>query len=787
MLLAYSVRVGVKMSFSRRDFLSTLSWSALFLGAGLPGCGSASNSALFPGQGGGQSVGDKAVSGVVDLSQIGGSGLQVQSAFLPGSPVVDGGFATRTSQQGAQVLFVTDGQSKVRALTVSLPDDASLRFDAASSALGLMFLTLGILTVDPQEARQRLTTLRSLVPWNALITFLIANLPTRSIQDLFQDASFLNLRQALVDAFQAQAAVTPKAGAGTGFIEATFDKDKSRVDLSNYGWRFVSLIRQELDIPPHETGHAVCNLEGTSNPLDGAPDNRPRNLISGVNPISWGNLFSAQVNTPGSAHETVVIPSSVTHLNYWSEGIGLGSLSLPLPATIAAQEFEYSGADFCTVFFYCFFPLLDILGAGGALLKEYQVVADLGLAALSTYGNLLGLVAAVHSGDNANYSASLSDLLTAMVATGALVTTYVASPAVAAVFGLLSTVAGLAGTVFSAANIAAFVNSVSQSPNISTVNLTLRAPQYLKVVLEHEDYDQGCVNSQGDVLYRTLYEAPTNPLDPPSIHSVIWLRYNSGTDFAELDSFSELAFLPGRGLSNDRNFCYLTGSPHAYQGDTTGTVEIPAAPGQGAPRPTWINDFGAIVGIDPGGDFWLRKDGQTIALDYRTTLGAGGQLIGFPFINNLGQVLGVLQQGDLFRAFVIDTRVDQPPEVLFETTEVIYPFGWTTGGKVYFNNDLGIRIWQGGTFETLAGPEYFGVSVNNNDQVLCYGPNATLNLSGDPVLLSGGQTLIVRDLVDAPFTEVIGLVPIQIADSGHILLSGANADNRGVGYLLNPR
>lgn len=135
----------------RRDFLRTLASGAMLLAGGnmLAGCG-----------GGGGSVGGRTttVTGTVNMSQIGGSGLAIQTAIEANAPVsAQGTFSTQTSASASHLIFVTDGASKVRAVGIANPLTAqTMPLDATSTALVLVMITPGILTFDPTQTNQRI-------------------------------------------------------------------------------------------------------------------------------------------------------------------------------------------------------------------------------------------------------------------------------------------------------------------------------------------------------------------------------------------------------------------------------------------------------------------------------------------------------------------------------------------------------------------------------------------------------------------------------------------------------
>ena len=370
--------VGPGGPVGRRDFLST---SAL-LGISLAmwGCGSASNDSSFTGFGSGTPPQSSAsVTGRVDLSQFGTTDLKVQSAFQ-GDAVVDSGgaFLSSVLTDATQLIFITDSQNRIRGLALSLPGQP-LIVDATSTAMGLLFLTPGLLESEPQEAAKRIALLSASPAFQQLVDFLITRLQQTPLEDLATDAQFRALVQACLDFYLQSLQVSPKASPkvitdDANLLQAElFDPEAGKLEhkavLGNGGWRFLTVIRQELDNVNTEYAGAPHELAKLVDPATLSFFSIP-SLLSGATPISIGSMLRAlegpEILFIGSGTEILPLnhhPTTVT-IRYWFYGPGSIRPTFVLDKLPPILEEEFGGAAFSTsVFAYILLPLMDILGA----------------------------------------------------------------------------------------------------------------------------------------------------------------------------------------------------------------------------------------------------------------------------------------------------------------------------------------------------------------------------------------------------------------------------------------
>ncbi|HEY3999895.1 MAG TPA: hypothetical protein VGO93_13560, partial [Candidatus Xenobia bacterium] len=460
----------------RRQFFSMAANSALLtMMAALTGCGSGPGTGsglqgmLTTGggthAGGGNPAGGnpqtplegtQTRTGAIDITQVGGTGLLVQSAALMNQPAsgTDGSFSTFVSNNTVQLLLVQDGSAAIRAMALSQPDDSTLTINAQSTAIAMIFLTPGVLSTDPTIGSGLITTitqLPSFPPFEALVAKDLAN---GGVDGVAQDSEFLTLYgQVVTDllaGLQPQGSVKKRQGSGglTATLAPPVRREAtSTVTITNTEFRFVSALRENTDNTPTQIGDIVTPaLQGSQNPLPFLG----QNIISGANVFDWGNIATGQAGSPGTATEAIdlgQLASTITTITYWVDGLatGVGILQSELPpATITLTETAWQLARTmgCTLLLYGLCPLLDVVGAGGPFLQLvsksvkvaglladglYQILA--GAAGIDNA--ILGMVGAMNSvftgtisqvdGNLENVVASVINAIVALVGAAATV------------------------------------------------------------------------------------------------------------------------------------------------------------------------------------------------------------------------------------------------------------------------------------------------------------------------------------------------------------------------------
>lgn len=131
----------------------------------------------------------------------GGKNLFVLSTISGKIPVDESGnYKAEFSSQGAQLVFLTNDQGKMCASAISLPKNSGkVYFNAESTAKAFVFQTVGILSIEPQEAEERLTIIEQLKSFSELYVYIKTNLPKQDFTSLLTDSNFENLLQQCVN------------------------------------------------------------------------------------------------------------------------------------------------------------------------------------------------------------------------------------------------------------------------------------------------------------------------------------------------------------------------------------------------------------------------------------------------------------------------------------------------------------------------------------------------------------------------------------------------------------
>lgn len=373
---------------------------------GLSACSSSSGDGDSGGSSGASAV---PVPGTVNTKEIGGTNLTVQSAYGEGS-VGPTGFTISVSPESSQLLFVEDGNGAIRglafAVTRGVGEEQAIQIDATSTALGLIFVSPGLATTDPNLALTRISEFKALPSFAAVVTFLKSALPTQNlttlkdgqlndllstcITDWLKDEPIriaLRGQSSSASQFIASVAATirsvtswvvPIATAAPAPQEITqyeagkvrFSKPNSPsnpaavpVTIENGGYRFVKIYKVPYDL----------ENKVVFNELKEVPT--PPNNLKGIVPLGLTNIFVGRAGDPTTIQDTVNLSPSRSKVQYWIVGPGFGGLpsgDLPVEAGHSAHGFTnavdvLSGRN--TFIEYFVPPFMKVI-AGNALSDE---------------------------------------------------------------------------------------------------------------------------------------------------------------------------------------------------------------------------------------------------------------------------------------------------------------------------------------------------------------------------------------------------------------------------------
>lgn len=409
---------------NRRDFLKGAAGASL--GLVLGGCsggggGTAASGSGTPAAGGGGGggtgggstpVAGTPVLGVLDTSQIGGRGLSVLSPLqMDAFPGPGGSFETSVAADSAHVLFVRDESGAIRGMALTIPG-AGLTIDAASTALALVFLTPGIGTVDPATATVRVQQIQAAPSFGALVAALAALLSGADLPTAVADPGVKALLEAVAGEIPA-ARVSTLAARTVPFSELEafqdqpgglkilrdpeVDRPNAKFDLHNRGYRYVSVVRQALNLKGEVVATARPDLLGS--PFVSVVSS----VMGGINGLSVGNLVFGQVDSPAEVTDQYGIAPSVFPVDrtrYFFQGLGLSSHSDSFADDSVPEEVRdafnvnvggVSLSHLCdgfTFVYYVLFPFLEpVLGVVKLGTKTFdQVINMFGAAGVATAG-----------------------------------------------------------------------------------------------------------------------------------------------------------------------------------------------------------------------------------------------------------------------------------------------------------------------------------------------------------------------------------------------------------------
>jgi hypothetical protein len=304
--------------------------------------------------------------GKVDAASIGvqnPTDLQVQSVWddQPAPVNQNGEFTTKVSQTGTQLLLITDKENKLRGLTISLPSKSGKRAEVIpvtpkQVAQILVFITPGILTLEPDEARNRLSDIENLSSFPALQKFIEDILRQQHpLTDLITDPQLSSqlenyLTACVSEYFQkhplgttdvsgeirSDRAIQPGENTYCRFWTQVVDSshlNRTRINLYNSTWRFMIVYRLKTDA----SGNKSVDIPSSE-------------ILPGIKPVSLGLLFQIVADLfsgPGGSAigklEDYVDFTNITKVEYWGLGAGNPLKSKPAvpPEITSRTDYKY--------------------------------------------------------------------------------------------------------------------------------------------------------------------------------------------------------------------------------------------------------------------------------------------------------------------------------------------------------------------------------------------------------------------------------------------------------------
>jgi hypothetical protein len=444
---------------NRREFVRAASGSVLVLGLGelLASCGGG-------GGGGGGSQVTATVPATVNLNQIGGVGLKALT--IDGrNPTVSasGTFSQVASIIQAQLHLLVDSSGAVRSLSTTLgPGTTSVQHNASSTALGLVFLTTGIMTLDPMQASSRTAQVQALAGFGPLTSYLATKLSNSSLNSLGADAQLLALLgEAIADYFAANPLVKTALASSESTLSASWQG--TSVVIVNSGWRFVQVLREDQD----STGAQLTDFDPDDSGFIPAGG-----IVPGITGLSLGNIMHGTVGNPGQLSDGGNFTSNaeLAEVTYWVNGIGKASGQSP-PSPLQFTQF----AAVQTVIYYVVLPVVDIISGiysnfpGGAA----KLVGDTS-SKIGTLGAWLSLEQAASAGDLQAFSAALEDLLLAIAGLIAeVIALFLEGSVAAALAEIAGALLAMFAVGFAGFNLGNLINTWFKCQNVTAINVSV--------------------------------------------------------------------------------------------------------------------------------------------------------------------------------------------------------------------------------------------------------------------------------------------------------------------------
>ena len=343
------------------------------------------------------------ISGIVNTSEIGGTGLKVLSVYQLDCPVSDSKYKTIVSNKGSQLLFVKDENNNLRALTLSIIKDNKINImeaDAKSTALSLVFMTPGITTSVADSVNKIINKLNILNTFNAFASFLKTNISQNNLKDLLnRDESKKLLLSCImeysgIDTTKKKKYLSKESIDPDPYFSATLSGDYSKVELKNNNFRFVQVIRR--DLKQNDVEYSVSKV---------------MDVMGGCKSYSLGSIISGTALSPTINNDETfnVIDKNIVKCEYWVSGAGFKKPELTPPFSVNTIQ-----PDLATVIFYDFFPAIDIIaGLGGWKVPMPDLIkdaADIGKCIKDFTNVEVGLSKLLASKDLQSFLSNLTDL-----------------------------------------------------------------------------------------------------------------------------------------------------------------------------------------------------------------------------------------------------------------------------------------------------------------------------------------------------------------------------------------
>jgi len=278
----------------------------------------------------------------INVNEIGGTNLFLVSAQDEKSPLTKSEFNTVVSKAGEQFLVVKDATDKIRALTLSTPIQNSanvMNVDAVSTATTLIFLTPGILTLEPTEAITIIQKIQSMNSFSEFKLFMKNNLNGKSLEEIVTDINYDRLLRNCITEYTNTLKTKSAQPFSEGKNSFLFTFSGNSIELQNKGFRFINVVQRDIGIADTELTTAIVAKE-----------------MHGATPFSWGALFTGTILSPTIDNINFNPTNNTRFSEFWIVGPGNFLKSYNVPDNVRNVEWPWSE----TIVYYLVFPLLDL-------------------------------------------------------------------------------------------------------------------------------------------------------------------------------------------------------------------------------------------------------------------------------------------------------------------------------------------------------------------------------------------------------------------------------------------
>ena len=404
----------------------------------------------------------------INTNEIGGTNLFLVSAQDQKSELSKGEFNTVVSKIGEQFLVVKDENDKVRALTLSTPNSNStiiMNVNATSTATTLIFLSPGIITLDPNEAAITIQKIQNLSSYSEFKLFLNNNLKSKSLDEIVKDVKYDPLLSNCITEYANSKTTKSARPFSEGKNNFLFTFTGNSIELQNKGFRFVNIVRRDLGSANKELETSVVVKE-----------------MDGAKPLSWGSLFTNSTLNPTIENTNYIPTSNVLSSEFWIVGPGNIFKSFDVPTNIRNIEQPWSE----TIVYYLVFPMLDLWTGSKSLTN---MASPMFKELMSSIKGAKSTIKLTQATDILAFNSALIDFCISavgVIATSAAVSGISGIGAYVGVFLAISS-----GVIIAPANLGYF-----------TANMFLIDP-YCKFVVQQEN-ETGSVTDVDGNVYKTV-------------------------------------------------------------------------------------------------------------------------------------------------------------------------------------------------------------------------------------------------------------------------------------------